>query len=138
MKRFVKCYFWSLLTTVAIAVLSLMPVPEIPQMPDVPLVDKWAHFVMYGSLACAVWFDICRHRLKLGFWAVAGLTFFFPIVLGGLMELAQAYLTTCRSGDWWDAVADTVGVIIAVPIGLAMRKAWKFIPCRPKERKGSA
>ncbi len=135
---FVKCYFWSLLTTVVIAVLSLMPVPEIPDMPNVPLMDKWMHFVMYGGLACAVWFDICRHRLKLGFWTVVCLTFIYPIVFGGLMELAQAYLTTCRSGDWWDAVADAVGVIIAVPIGLAMRKAWKFIPYRSKERKGSA
>ena len=37
------------------------------------------------------------------------------------MELAQAYLTTYRSGDWWDFVANSIGVVIGVVLGLAMR-----------------
>ncbi len=138
MKRYLKCYFWSLLATVCVTVVSLIPIPELPDMPDVPLIDKWGHFVMYGGLSCAVWFDICRHRLKPGFWTIACLTFVFPIVWGGLMELGQAYLTTFRSGDWWDFVANSVGVVIAVPVGLAMRRVMRIIPCRPKERRGSA
>ena len=36
-------------------------------------------------------------------------------------ELAQAYLTTYRSGDWWDFVANSIGVVIGVVLGLAMR-----------------
>ncbi len=122
MKKLVKCYFWSLLTTLTIAILSLMPVPEIEEVKDVPLFDKWAHFVMYGGLSCAIWFDICRHRLRLSTMNIVLLTIVYPVVLGGLMELGQAYLTTCRSGDWWDFVADSIGVFIAIPIGVLMRK----------------
>ncbi len=138
MKKLLRCYFWSLLATLCIVVVSVIPVPEIKDLGDVPLIDKWVHFVMYGGLSCAVWFDICRHRLKVGFWAVVCMTFLYPIFIGGAMELVQAHLTTCRSGDWLDFVANTVGVVIAVPIGLGMRGAMRFIPSRPKECKGSA
>ena len=40
------------------------------------------------------------------------------------MELAQAYLTTYRSGDWWDFVANSIGVLIAVVIGLAVHRRF--------------
>ena len=36
------------------------------------------------------------------------------------MELAQAYLTTYRSGDWWDFVANSIGVVIGVVLGLML------------------
>ena len=32
--------------------------------------------------------------------------------MGILIELAQAYLTTCRSGDWFDAVCNSIGVLL--------------------------
>ena len=41
-----------------------------------------------------------------------------PILLGSLLELAQEHLTTCRNGDWIDFIANSVGVLLAVPIGL--------------------
>lgn len=40
-----------------------------------------------------------------------------PISQGCLVELAQAYLTTCRSGDWFDALCNTLGVLIGAGIG---------------------
>jgi VanZ family protein len=46
----------------------------------------------------------------------------YPILLGGLMELGQAYLTTCRNGDWLDFIANTIGAIIAIPIGAAIKR----------------
>lgn len=39
-----------------------------------------------------------------------------PISQGCLVELAQAYLTTCRSGDWFDALCNTLGVLIGAGI----------------------
>jgi len=39
-----------------------------------------------------------------------------PISQGCLVEFAQAYLTTCRSGDWFDALCNTLGVLIGAGI----------------------
>ena len=120
MKSFLINNFWSVLATVLIFVASTVPVPE-TDLDGVPLIDKWVHFIMYAGLACAVWFDIYRHRysrhvgLQELLWTVA-----FPIIFGGSIELVQRYLTTCRSGEWLDFLADTIGVI-AIPIGLTMR-----------------
>ena len=38
------------------------------------------------------------------------------------IELCQEYLTDCRSGDWRDFLANSVGVVLAAAIGQAFRK----------------
>ena len=45
----IKNYPLSSLLVVAIWVVCLIPIPETP-LSDVNLIDKWTHFVMYGSL----------------------------------------------------------------------------------------
>lgn len=109
----------------AITVASLIPVPEVPELNDVPFFDKWVHFVMYGVLTLAMWMDWWRH----GKWAMPQkafilVSFLFPAAWGGVMELAQAYLTTCRSGDWIDFYADCVGALLGVIISYS---TWKII-----------
>ena len=95
----------------AIIVASLIPIPDNPPLGDVPLIDKWVHFVMYASLSSAMWIDQRNsHRQPLilyFFWM-----FILPSCLGGILELVQAYLTTCRSGEWLDAIADMIGAFI--------------------------
>ena len=41
------------LVSVVVVVLSTVPVPEVPELEDVPFFDKWVHFVMYASLSVA-------------------------------------------------------------------------------------
>ena len=41
--------------------------------------------------------------------------------MGGILELMQAYLTTCRSGEWLDFVANTIGVCLGTVLGLLMK-----------------
>jgi VanZ family protein len=43
------------------------------------------------------------------------------IILGGLVELGQAYCTTTRSGEWLDLIADAVGCTLAIGIGIIMK-----------------
>lgn len=117
-----KRYFWSILATFCILVACLIPIPEIKPLEDVPLMDKWTHFVMFGGLACAVWYDIWRSRIRYSVMTIVTLAIVLPVIYGGLTELAQAYLTTCRQGDWLDCIANTIGVIIAIPIGLIMKR----------------
>ena len=105
-----------------------MPIPETP-LSHVKLIDKWTHLVMYGGLCLTIWIDrarlgIANNRKGTVIYAVA-----LPIVMGGLIELVQAYCTGgMRSGEWLDWAADTLGVAIGQPIGilLAMCLAkWK-------------
>ena len=112
------------LLLIAITTLSLIPIPDVPELGDVPFFDKWVHFVMYGALTIAMWMDWWRH----GRWAMPQrafivISFVFPSVWGGLMELAQAYLTTCRSGDWIDFYADCFGALLGVIISYS---TWKI------------
>lgn len=119
MKRFV----FSAVTALAIIVASLIPVPEIPQT-DIPFADKWAHWVMYGTLTLVISYDLMRSKSLSIRNIVVGAV--FAVVLGGLLELMQAYCTSTRSGDWLDFYANTFGVFCAVVIVLIYKKmhAW--------------
>lgn len=118
-KPFLLKYFWSILATLTAFVLSVMPVPEMPDLDDVPLMDKWVHMLMYAGVATAVWFDAYRSRDDRRVTpAILLRAVLFPILLGGALELWQKYLTDCRSGEWLDFVADTIGTLVALPVGL--------------------
>lgn len=98
---------------------------------DVPFYDKWAHFVMYGVLSLTIQFE-CQYRQlqrrSLSWWLLCGA---FPCLWGVLMELAQATLTTYRSGDVLDALANVMGVVIGLVVGLAV---CVFSSCRTRGR----
>ena len=112
-----KRYPLSLLAATAIVVVSLIPVPELP-IQDVPLYDKWAHFVMYGVLSLIVWWEYRRGHKDINWGKALILALIAPIVLGGLLELAQSYLTTCRNGDWLDFVANTIGALLGSALAI--------------------
>lgn len=57
-KTLIKGWLWTFLATFSVTVLSLAPIPENPPLGDVPLIDKWVHFVMYGGVVSAVWLDL--------------------------------------------------------------------------------
>ena len=119
-----KRYFWTTLVTVAIVVLSTMPIPEEAPLGDVPLIDKWVHMVMYAGLVFMMWVDhVVRSKQKYT-WTARILILLYAIALGGAMELVQAYFTTCRSGDWIDFEADAVGALIGKLICVGLN--WKF------------
>ena len=161
----IKNYPLSSLLVVAIWVVCLIPVPETP-LNDVCFIDKWTHFVMYGSLTTVIWFEylwkkrpLTRHcvtpspqgaregsyfctqkggaentNFSLAPWGegarragegprghllLGGVL--CPIIMGGLIELAQAYLTTCRSGDFFDFVCNSMGVLLGCLVGLILK-----------------
>lgn len=112
----------------AIVILSLMPTPEVPPEIEVPLMDKWAHMLMYASLCTVIWAEYWRrhdhehtishlgnHTLLLAVGAVV-----CPLALGGTMELLQAYATNYRSGDWLDFAANSIGVAAGTVAGLTL------------------
>lgn len=114
---YLKRYPLSHLIIAVVIILSLAPIPEMPSLPGIKLMDKWVHFIMYGSICLVIWWEYV-HRHKRVDWQRASIgAIVLPILLGGGLELAQAYLTTCRSGEWLDFVADSIGVGLGALIG---------------------
>ena len=92
----------SIAAIIAIWVLSFLPGSA---MPSVPGSDKWHHALAYFVLmfCWGQWFTRPLTRLKL---AVAF------IVMGALIECLQG-MTTYRSFEWLDMLADAIGVALA-------------------------
>ena len=123
--QFVRKYPFSTLCLALIGVLSFTPFfPETP-LDNVKFIDKWTHLVMYGGTCSVIWWEhlrLCkketrRPNLRALFWfALVGM-----IILGGLVELGQAYCTTTRSGEWLDFYADSIGVLLGNAFGLLLK-----------------
>lgn len=75
--------------------------------------DKVVHALMYLVTCGMFWTEYFRHRLHFKPRVLLLVAVVFPILMSGAIELAQAYLTTCRSGDWWDFAANSLGVCMA-------------------------
>lgn len=106
------------LLALAIVLLSLLPIPDVRMTVEVPLVDKWTHMVMYGVLTLAIWLEYIRAHRQMRGLRLLLLAFLAPIAMGGALELMQAYLTTCRSGEWLDFVANSIGAVVGAGCGL--------------------
>jgi len=120
-----KRYPLSLLCLALIFILSFTPFfPETP-FDKVEFMDKWTHFVMYGSTTSVMWLEylrncrkeVCRPNFQTLFWVA----FVGMILLGGLVELGQAYCTTTRSGEWLDFYADSIGVLLGTGVGFLLK-----------------
>ena len=97
-----KKYPLSLVIIIVIWVVCLIPIPDTP-LSGFNLIDKWTHFVMYGVFSFVLCLE-CRN--------ISWKTILLPILMGILVELAQNYLTTCRSGELADGVANSIGVLL--------------------------
>ena len=79
--------------------------------------DKVLHCVSYFIFE-VIWFFFLYFstrismNLRRSLWTSGVVCF----VYGILMELAQGFLTTYRSMDWKDAIANTTGIVFAVII----------------------
>ena len=120
--RYIKKYPFSVICICLVWILSLLPFfPETP-LDHVKFIDKWTHFIMYGGTCLVIWLEYMKkHRSpdyeKLFFWA-----WLAPVIMGGVLELLQAYCTTTRNGDWLDFAANATGVTVAGIVGVILLK----------------
>lgn len=121
LRLYLRRYPLAILLALTIVLLSLLPIPDLKVGVHVPLADKWTHMVMYGVLTFAIWFDYKRSHQKYNAWRLLVFTFMAPIAMGGILELMQAHLTSCRSGEWLDFVANTIGVCCGTVAGLLLK-----------------
>ncbi len=101
----------AILATLILAVLSLSAIPKLNLGLGVKSGDKYLHFTAYFGLTL-LWYFALKDRIdKMVF------KFFVPlalIVYGIILEGLQSGLTTYRTGDIYDAFANTAGVIVAL------------------------
>lgn len=134
---FLRFYPLSCLFVAAIWVACFMTVPKTP-LDDVAFMDKWVHFLMYGSTCAVIYLERERRdRTKSVTGAKAtkkpdggkrkklvsrlAYSWLAPVMMSGLIEILQATCTGGRrSGDWLDFAANTVGATLGVATGILL------------------
>lgn len=112
----------SILLVAVIWVVCMVPVPETP-LSNISFIDKWTHFAMYGVLTLTIQLEYGRRKNSIEWSRFCVFGIIAPIIMGGLVELAQAYLTNgVRSGDWLDFAANSTGVVIGCVIGIPLAR----------------
>lgn len=95
---------------------------ESMQLGNIPYLDKLVHFGMYFFMMSVI---IIEHRRNLKSPLNLFLMALIPLSYGILMELLQITLTSTRTGDFYDAIADAAGVIASVLVWLLIKPLIK-------------
>ena len=101
----------AIVATVFLAILSLSAVPKLNLGLGIKAGDKYLHFIAYFGLSL-MWYFALKDRINQKIFK-----FFVPLALiiyGIILEGLQSGLTTYRTGDIYDAIANTAGVIVAL------------------------
>ena len=121
-----KKYPLSVFLIVVIWVLCMFTPPH-TGLEQVRYIDKWTHLVMYGGFCLVIWFEYLRRHDSLYWGRIALWAVVAPVLMSGIIELAQAYCTTTRSGEWLDFAANSIGVLFGNLCGYAVLRPliWK-------------
>lgn len=95
--------------TLLIFILCLLPAKEIPNV-DVPMADKWVHFVMFGLFAF-LWLCAYPSRSISFLLLIIGIS----VATGWLVEFLQgSFPSLGRNRDNMDVLADAIGGLLGV------------------------
>jgi VanZ family protein len=111
-----KKYWVSILFVTAIFILCFMNTAPLPS-PPVQNIDKYVHSLLFLGLSGVIFFDNTSYLRK----AISNVriflsSFLFPVLLGGVIEIMQTFLTSTRSGDWMDFLFDGIGAFLGMVI----------------------
>jgi VanZ family protein len=111
-----KILFW--ICFVGLNALALSPAPYLPPLDVFNWWDKAQHAIGFGTLAVlAVLAYPQISKLRIGGWLM---------VQGVVIEVLQ-YFSGYRYGDWQDAVADGVGVLLGLLLVAALMRLEGFV-----------
>ena len=114
MKTFIKQFPFTLLCVLLIWYLCLFRPPHVSLFDCISFFDKWVHVSMYLGTCSVFWLEYLRSKRQWSRTTQALVAVVLPIAMSGIIELAQEYLTTYRSGDWADFAANSLGVFLAL------------------------
>lgn len=89
---------------ILLAITLFLLIPLEPKKDPIPYLDKVQHIVIFVGLTCAGLFAYIQQIKAL----LAGL-----IAYAVVSEILQHLLTTTRTGDWRDCIADAIGIMLA-------------------------
>ena len=99
-------YALSIFYTIALTILSLIPLKDLPNL-NTGFDDKIGHFLFYAIL-CMTWF-LSFHSLKIKRSLFAATA--FSILYGLIIELLQGEVSYYRTTDVYDFLANTLGTL---------------------------
>jgi VanZ family protein len=115
-------YPLSCLLIVVIWYLCFFAPPE-TKLNEVDYIDKWTHIVMYLGTCSVIWIEYLKRHTKVEWTKAILLAWLAPILMSGLIELLQAHCTNGRrSGEWLDVAANSIGVTLALVIGILVAR----------------
>lgn len=122
----VKKNILSIIVALVILYLSLANSQSFDDVPflNIPYFDKIAHFLMYFGLMSVIVFE---HRNEITGRAQVSLIGLIPFLYGILMEMLQLTITASRSGNIFDVIANSAGIIVAALLWLLIGPRLKTI-----------
>ena len=88
----------------------LWPSQDFPEV-AVPMLDKWAHFVVFGTLYF-LWADAIS-KTKIEITMIFRLSIAL-LLYGIIIELIQHYWYVSRTGDTLDVLANAIGIVLGL------------------------
>jgi VanZ family protein len=115
MIKTVKKNILSILTALVIFYLSLAPSDTFDKVNvfDFPYIDKVVHLCMYFGLTIVLLYE---NRSMVKNYKNLLLLAIIPFAYGILIEFLQSWFTLTRHGEFFDAVFDLIGILIALII----------------------
>jgi VanZ family protein len=96
-----------ILSAMLIAVITVLSLFPVDQLPRVQGNDKLHHFIAY----CAAIFPVAVARRRLALWLSPAI-----VIYSGLIELLQPFSN--RYAEWADFGANTLGVVCGLLVGM--------------------
>jgi VanZ family protein len=110
MLNYIFQYKFTILLTLVIALLSLLPDSSMPESSlfSIPYFDKLVHFSMYTTIGFVALLESrCNgHCRMFHFLLLLGI-----LMLSALIEVFQATLVATRSAEWLDLAANAFGLV---------------------------
>lgn len=105
-----KLKLWgAIIAHISATVAMLWPSPDLPDI-DVPMADKWAHFLVFGVLYFLWAFALSKSAIIQWTWRLALVLLFYGIII----EVIQQYWYVSRTGDLMDVVANSIGILLGL------------------------
>lgn len=120
----IKKYKYSLILSLIILILSLKSAEDLNKVKfiNIPHFDKFVHSCMYFALMSLILYESRKQTLKV---SNVMLLAAFPFIYGILLEILQSTVTTTRNGSFYDALFNTLGILLSILLWIILRKVYR-------------
>lgn len=99
--------FFAIASSFIVLVLSLISMKGVPNV-SLSYADKIEHFLAYGTITFFWLLSRQLGKIKVSFYGLI----FAILIYSAIIELLQAFLTTHRTGDGLDLIANSIGIVV--------------------------